>query len=88
MLKVTVKLLTEGKSEVFYDDEPLVVQKLHQDFPESREQVRLDDVIQAINEFGNAEVEAEPYREPARQNMLHENYLTRDEGEDPWVREA
>ena len=88
MLKVTIKWLTEGRAEAFYDDEPAVIRRLHEELPESRPYGRLDDCIQAIGEYGQAEVEAVPWAEPAEQNLLHENYLTADEGPDPWLREG
>jgi hypothetical protein len=88
MLKVTVRHITDGRAETFYGDETRVRQRLHREFPESAPYHDLDDVVQAINEYGQAEVEAAPYQPPADQNVLPEGYQTADEGDDPWPREG
>ncbi len=62
MLKVIVRRITEGRSETFYGDETRVRARLHREFPECVAYHDLDDVVRAINDYGQAEVEVAPYQ--------------------------
>jgi hypothetical protein len=88
MLKVVVKFIQQGRAEEFYGHEAAVRDWLRQQFAEARPFHKLDDVVRAINEFGDAEVEVAPYQAPREQNLLPEDYQTHQESEDPWPREG
>lgn len=86
MLKLTARFITQGRQEVFYGDEFRVRQWLHQHCPESQPYHDIDDAVRAVNDFGQVEVEVQPYQPPPQSNLLPENYLEHEESEDPWPR--
>jgi hypothetical protein len=89
MMRILVKLHDSGAERTIYGTEKVLERELHRLFPEETKGVMgLQAAIQAINDSGFGEVEVEPYRPSPESQRLPEDYLTHDQGEDPWPREA
>jgi Mg/Co/Ni transporter MgtE len=87
MVRVVVKVPEEQRREVFQGSEKEVAERLRDRFPEETMHAgRLMSIIEAIQADGIAEVNFEVMREPLESNLLPDDFLTADQGDDPWVR--
>lgn len=88
MVHLHIKLHNPGQKLDFYGTEAEMTHKLRELFPrETEHHARLAACAQAVTDEGYAEVDIEPWRDPTR-TQLPEGYVTQDQGEDPWLREA
>ena len=89
MVRMKVKLLDAGSERTLYGDEHTLLADLYRMFPKETENARrLMEAVEAVNESGFAEIEAEPYRRPLEANLLPEGYDTQNQDDlpDPWPR--
>jgi len=89
MLEMNIKIYDNGRVCRFFGTEREMETKLRHMFPTETQNVRgLIGCVDAITQGGFAEVEVENWHEPPERNVLPEDYLTSDSGDDPWVREG
>jgi hypothetical protein len=88
MLKMTINDLERDHRRVYFGSERELMDRLlgyakhfYPDFP-----ANLDAAVAALNATDLYQVTVEPYVEPIERNLLPEDYLTAEQGEDPWPR--
>lgn len=88
MLKMTVKDLENDRTEVRFGDELSLAAFLRDRYPHDLNTTSfdLDAEVGYLNASDLFEVKVEPFEQGIEQNRLPEDYLTAEQGEDPWVR--
>jgi hypothetical protein len=89
MVKVIVRIPDEQRRWVFQGSEREVESQLHATFPEeTTHALGLTACIEALQADGVAEVSFEVEKPNLESNLLPEDFLTANQGDDPWARKS
>lgn len=86
MLKMTVHDLENDRISTRFGSERELLEFLKLHYPVVSPAYHLDDAVQMLNDGDLFKVFVEPYVQDSSSNLLPDDYLTADQGDDPWPR--